>query len=263
MKKGEQEIWNLLQKVGIETRWCVDLGALDGYRHSNTHRLITEEGWSGVLIEANPSYFDRLRKLYQDNPNTYCFNEYISFEGTTLDSILSRTPIPKNFDYLSIDIDGADYYIWESLENYRPKVVEIEFNPSFPNDISFVQPRDMSVFQGSSLRALTELARSKNYHLVGISEDVNGLFVHRDYLPPNMATETDINNIYKDTSYQTRLFQLYDGTILLDGQSDYIWHKKPIDLPKPKKYPARVSSKRWLRTLKYLYQKIKNRTLIS
>jgi hypothetical protein len=258
MKHHEEIIWNFLQQVGTSTKWCVDLGALDGYRHSNTHGLITEKGWNGVLIEANPLYFEKLQRLYKDNPRAHCFNEYVSFEGVTLESILERTEIPRVFDYLSIDIDGADYFVWESLKNYTPKLVEIEFNPSFPNDISFVQPRDMSVFQGSSLRALTELASNKNYQLLAVVDDVNALFGHKDYLPKHIA-EKSIDEVNTGTSYQTRLIQLYDGTILLDGRTDYIWHKKPITIPSLNKYPARVSSKKWLRTLKYYYHKLRQR----
>lgn len=255
MKEHEKIIWQLLNNVGIKTKWCVDVGALDGYRRSNTYRLITEEGWKGVLVEANPLYFEKLKRLYRDNQNVHAFNEYISFEGTTLDSILERTPIPHDFDYLSIDIDGADYHVWNSLENYKPRVVEIEFNPSFPNDITFIQPRDMKIFQGSSLRALNELAESKDYRLVGTSDGVNALFVRNDLVPADAPTH--INQIYTDTSYQTRLFQLFDGTILLDGQTNYIWHKKPITLPHLKKYPMRVSNRAWVRKLKYVYHKLR------
>jgi hypothetical protein len=255
MKERERAIWTLLNKVGIDTKWCVDLGALDGYRRSNTHRLITEEGWKGVLIEANPLFFEKLQKLYKDNDNVYAFNEYVSFEDVTLDSILERTPIPHDFDYLSIDIDGADYHVWDSLKNYTPRVVEIEFNPSFPNDIKFVQPRDMTVFQGSSLRALNELAESKGYRLMAISEGVNALFVRNDLVPADAPTHID--QIYTDTSYQTRLIQLYDGTILLDGQTNYIWHKQPIVPPSSKKYPMRVNNKAWVRKLKYAYHKLR------
>lgn len=42
---------------------------------------------------------------------------------------------------LSIDIDGADYWLWRSLKDtaFRPRVVIVEFNPTIPNNIEFVQ----------------------------------------------------------------------------------------------------------------------------
>ena len=39
----------------------VEVGAFDPYTHSNT-ALLEEEGWNGILIEPNPSQFDRLKK---------------------------------------------------------------------------------------------------------------------------------------------------------------------------------------------------------
>ena len=64
----------------------------------------------------------------------------VSIEGkSSLKSLLQRHEIPFDFDFLSIDIDGADYHIWKSLgKEYRPLVVCIEFNPTIPNDIGLV-----------------------------------------------------------------------------------------------------------------------------
>lgn len=49
---------------------------------------------------------------------------------TTLDAIFSNTPIPKDFDILSIDIDSNDFAVWNSFEKYSPKIVIIETNSS-------------------------------------------------------------------------------------------------------------------------------------
>ena len=93
------------------------------------------KGWSGVLIEANKKKFRELQKTYLDVSKAVLINEFVNISGqNTLDEILSKTAIPKEFDFLSIDIDSTDYHIWESLEIYRPKLVVIEFNPSIPNN---------------------------------------------------------------------------------------------------------------------------------
>lgn len=61
----------------------------------------------------------------------------------SLSSLLESAAIPLDHDFemLSIDIDGADYHLWESLREtlWRPQVVVIEFNPTMPNHIDFVQ----------------------------------------------------------------------------------------------------------------------------
>ena len=65
----------------------------------------------------------------------------------TLSAILSeanpQVRLSPDFEFLSIDVDGADYWLWESLRDthWKPRVVVIEFNPTIPNHIDFVQPR--------------------------------------------------------------------------------------------------------------------------
>ena len=48
--------------------------------------------------------------------------------------------LPSDFDVLSIDIDGADYHVWDGLRGSRfaPALVVIEFNPTIPNHVAFV-----------------------------------------------------------------------------------------------------------------------------
>lgn len=255
MKQKEEGVWNILSTAGMPTKWCVDLGALDGYRRSNTYRLIKEEGFSAVLIEANPLFFERLQKLYDGDKNVYLFNEYISFDGITLDSILAQTPIPKRFDFLSLDIDGAEYHVWRSLKNYTSRVVEVEFNPSFTNDYSFVQPKDMRIFQGSSLKAINELAKEKGYEIVATDGGVNAFFVENTTYPNFSIKDNSLDLIHTDKLYHTRLFQLYDGTIILDGCKDLIWQNEPIQLPQSGTYPARVSRSRLMRNVRYYAHK--------
>ena len=155
-------IAEIFKRIGAQNKWCVEFGALNGTHDSNVWTLIHGHGWSGVLIEADRTYFEKLTKAYKATPQAICLNVFISFEGENkLDSIFARTPLPKDFDLVSIDIDGNDYHVWESLVEYRPRVIVVEFNPTIPNDIVFVQPRDMAVQQGSSLLALLQLGKKK------------------------------------------------------------------------------------------------------
>lgn len=52
--------------------------------------------------------------------------------------------LPEDLEVLSIDVDGGDYWLWESLEGSRwsPKIVVVEFNPTIPNRVHFVQVRE-------------------------------------------------------------------------------------------------------------------------
>lgn len=253
---------DLFARIGAENTWCVEFGALNGTHHSNTWNLIANHGWSGVLIEPDPTYFEKLQQVYKETPRAHCLNEFVEFEGPKrLDALLAGTPIPKDFDLLSIDIDGNDYHVWDAVKEYRPRAVVIEFNPTIPNDIDFVQPRDRAVQQGSSLLSLKRLGESKGYALAGVV-GVNALFVLKELFPKLGLSEVSLDELYPEKKYLTRLFQLYDGTLVLDGNKELLWHHMPITdeaiqvLPKRKRvYPSGISEKGLVRAFTYYLRK--------
>lgn len=256
-------IEKIFNTVGTENTWCVELGALNGTHDSNTRRLITKEGWSATLIEGDPTYFDVLSRVYAHTPSVYCRNVFVEFEGSyRLDALLATTPIPVDFDLFVLDIDGNDYHVWESLQEYQPRVVCVEFNPTIPNDIHFVQPRDMRVQQGSSLRAFVELAARKGYRLVATT-GVNAFFVRAELFEKFGLPSDSLDFLHPDTRFQTRLFQLFDGTLVLDGYQTLLWHKKPITakaiqvLPRwRRRFPAGIDASGLMRTGKYYLRRL-------
>jgi hypothetical protein len=204
-------------------KWCVEFGALDGKYMSNCCNLISNLDWNGVMIEANSDKFLELKNNYQNNSKAHLINRFIEFDGeNTLDHILKSTPIPKDLDLLSIDIDGNDYYIWESLKEYQPKVVIIEFNPSIPSDLEFVQERNMKINQGTSILSINILGQSKGYELVGTT-NCNAIFVKKEYF--NLfGIEDNTPQVIWDTEEEApRIFQLFDGTLVLSKEFNLLW----------------------------------------
>jgi hypothetical protein len=229
-----------LELVPDGNTWCAELGAWDGRYLSNTHRLMDEEGWSGVFIEADSDRFSELQATYRGNERAICLNAFAHFHGPeTLDTLLGRTPIPKDFDLLSIDIDGNDWQLWRSLEQYRPKLIVIEFNATIPNDIDFVQPDDTAVHQGNSLAAFVRLAREKGYELVGVS-DFNAFFVTSELFPRFELDDNSVDAIHTNRAYQTRVFQLFDGTLGWDGCTRLIWPNVELDPKRLQLFPRRL-----------------------
>ncbi len=249
--------------IGEGKKWCVELGALNGVHGSNVWHLIKECGWAGVLIEADQTYFEKLQKEYAGRDTTHCINVFVSFEGeASLDALFARTPLPNTFDLFSLDIDGNEYHLWESMTQYRPRVMVVEFNPSIPNDISFIQPRDMSVYQGSSLRAFVELGKQKGYELVAANK-VNAFFVLKELFSKFGIADNALDALHTDNTFETKIFQLYDGTLKIAGNTKLIWHNLPMDeeklqvLPKRKRiYPAMISPSPLVRMFKYTARKL-------
>jgi len=224
-QRGEDGILEkVFEIIGDGSRWCVEFGAWDGKHLSNTHYLMAEKGWSGVFVEADNERYKELLETYKNNKNAICVNAFVNFTGDfALDAILERTKTPKNFDLLSIDIDGNDYHVWESLKAFTPRVVIIEFNPTIPPDIEFVQPRDMRVNQGSSIASFVALAKIKGYELVAATE-LNAIFVRRELFHLFGISNNRPEEILRVKRKYTQLFYLYDGTIVLRGDDIVSWH---------------------------------------
>ncbi len=167
-QNGEDGIieW-LFRKIPPRHRVCVEFGAWDGRNLSNTFHLVADHGWRAVYIEANPRKFRALELTAAVHPSIKPVCSLVGASGeSSLDNILERQGTPEDFDLLSIDIDGNDYEVWEAVARFRPRVVVIEFNPTFPTDVSYID-REGRGYIGSSAAALTDLAARKGYGLVG------------------------------------------------------------------------------------------------
>ena len=217
-------IEKIFQIIPNQNNWCVEFGAWEGKAFSNTWNMINNSGWRGVLIEADEARYRQLARRYKNKTDVICINRVVEFEGSnSLESILSDTDIPVDFDLLSIDIDGNDYYVWESMEKYVPKVIVIEFNPTIPNDIVFVQDKNHRTNQGCSLLGLIQLGEKKGYEIVAVT-DINAFFVKRKYFPLFHIEDNSIDMMYDQVPHETKIFQLYDGTLMLAGQRKMYWH---------------------------------------
>jgi hypothetical protein len=222
-------------------RWCVEFGAWDGKHLSNTFQLIESRGYAAVLIEGDQQKFQTLQNNFKHQSKVVPLCQFVGFNPQdSLDAILKRTNIPRNFDLLSIDIDGNDYHVWDAIEDYRPKIVVIEFNPSIPTAIEFVQSRDMSICQGSSLLSIDLLARRKGYQLVATTP-ANAIFVDEKYFPQFKIADNSLSALRVDESQVAYLFQGYDGTLFVRGCTQLVWHGVELNESRMQYLPA------WLR----------------
>ena len=214
----------IFQLIPDVQKFCVEFGAWDGKALSNIWNLTKNQGWNSLFIEANPERFKELLMNHHDNPKAICFNRLVEFEGIhSLDNMLQKVRFPVDFDLISIDVDGNDWHIWDSLKSYHPKVVLVEFNPTIPNDVIYVQDRDLSVNQGNSLLAFIQLGKHKGYELIATTP-WNAFFVKKEYYPLFQIEDNAIDYMYDDSVYGTKIFQLFDGTLTLAGVKKLLWH---------------------------------------
>jgi hypothetical protein len=220
-----EEILNRISGAIPSSNWCVEFGAWDGMHLSNTYNLIKNKGFKGVLIEGDPSKHELLCRNIP-SPDVVKVCAFVSFAGeSTLERILERTPIPHDFDVLSIDIDGCDYFILESLDRFKARVVCIEYNSTIPNEVEFVQPKDFSIKQGASARSVVQLAESKGYALVAATP-CNLIFVRADLKGVVIgAASPRLSDLRDDTQFKTYVYSGYDGTLFVSGEGLPLpWH---------------------------------------
>jgi hypothetical protein len=240
-----------LEIVGNSDKWCVEFGCWDGKHLSNTLNLIENKGYSAVLIEGDKKKFRDLLKTCQGNDKVIPLNLFVGFEKRNgLDAILQEVEIPVDFDVLSIDIDGNDYHVWKAVECYKPKIVVIEYNPTIPNKVEFVQKPDMRVLQGSSLLSIHMLAKSKKYELIAVTT-TNAIFVDSRYFDLFGIRDNSVEAMRPDEKMVTHIFCGYDGTVFIKGFCRLPWHSVRFSESRIQQLPS------FLRSYPETYGKLK------
>lgn len=192
-------IFNYQERGLKRNGYFVDLAAADGILHSNTYFLEKHLEWTGLLIEANETYLDTLRhnrtstvvsacvsdkpgasiqfrvdngflggivSEETDNNNSVRGKELakadvITMEGTTLEQILIDHNAPQLIDFLSLDVEGAEYLVLRNFDFEKFKFHALAIERPCAN--------------------LDALLDEKGYvQLAHLHEDV--LYCHRDYL---------------------------------------------------------------------------------
>ena len=168
----------IFRRLKINSGWIVEFGAWDGKYASNTfHLLEAKKPFNAVYIEGDGNRYQDLLRTAEKYP-IIPINSYVEPEGkNSLDNLLNKTPTPKDFELLSIDVDGIDYHLWESLKEYIPKIVIIEIDRGIPSHIRQIHSDE---HRYSSALSMTELGTKKSYTLV--CNVGNLIFVRNDLL---------------------------------------------------------------------------------
>lgn len=175
---------NLAKHIKL-SKFFVEFGAWDGIHLSNTYALAKTHRFSGLYIEGDAQRFEQLKKNFEGTQNIACVNKYVEVDGDkSLQSILNQHEVPRDFDVLSIDIDGNDYQVWNSVTDHTPKIVVIEMNFRIKPGIFKVNDPQSSFewgVSGSSISSLTELFGKKGYALISCI-GCNAIFMQANLL---------------------------------------------------------------------------------
>lgn len=202
-------IEEIFKRIGEGNKTCVDFGAYDGPHLSNTWNLWNNKGWNALLIEGNPGRVKSLREYTEGNSKIKIVNAFVTISGENkIDNIVEKN-LGSNtkIDLMSIDIDGDDYYIMESIEKFLPRVIVIEFNPTIPAHIDIVQ--EPGEYFGSSANSINKLATKKGYKLIEII-GANCYFIREEEYSKVYAEEFDLNHLFHN-DFISHIITSYGG----------------------------------------------------
>jgi hypothetical protein len=179
----------LINNVDVDSRTFVEFGVED-YSEANTRFLLINDNWRGLVIDGSEENIRRIRddRIYWQYDLT-AIHRFVDKEN--INEVIAANNFSGPLGILSIDIDGNDYWIWESLTVIDPSIVVVEYNSVFGHKRAVTVPYEpefsrttahhSNLYAGCSLKALYLLAERKGYAFVGSNScGNNAYFVRKD-----------------------------------------------------------------------------------
>ncbi len=187
----------LIQLLVNELQKCpqtfIEFG-VENYSEASTRFLLEHNNWSGLIMDGSMANIAHI----QQQPFYYLYDltaKQCFITAENINYAIQESGFKGELGILHIDIDGNDYWIWQSITCIQPWVVIMEYNSLFgaersisvPYTADFMRTRahHSNLFFGASLPALCHLAEQKNYAFVGSNaHGNNAYFVRKDVLTP-------------------------------------------------------------------------------
>lgn len=200
----------LINNISIRNKVFVEFG-VENYTESNTRFLLTNNNWSGLVIDGNRNHIDYIKRdeiYWRYNLKADC--GFITAEN--INDIIERNGLSGNIGLLSIDVDGNDYWIWESIRIIDPDIIVCEYNSIFgyknkvttPYREDFVREKYhySGIVYGASIAALVELGKKKGYCLVAGNMFGNNVFFLKKELCNDIVCEIPISEAYVKAQFR-------------------------------------------------------------
>ncbi len=202
-------IQHLVNSLKIDNRTFVEFG-VENFYESNCRFLMMKDAWSGLVIDGSQSHVDAIRRSYffwRYNLTAVC-----SFiDKDNINAIIDSADLGE-IGILSVDIDGVDWFVLESIIEKMPSIIIVEYNGLFgsqsavsvPYNPSFIRSvaHHSNIYYGASIAAFDVLARAHGYALVGgNSVGSNAFFVRRDLLNDRVK-EVSVTEAFRPTAFR-------------------------------------------------------------
>jgi len=234
-QRGEDGIIQfLIKNLKITNQTFIEFG-VENYLESNTRFLLMNNNWSGYVIDGSNDYIRSLQK----RPWYWMFDlqsKCAFIDKDNINSLMDGSGF-TDLGILSIDLDGNDFWIFDSLDlsRLRPSIIIAEYNALFGCDRFITVPYNKfynrtrahytNLYFGASLPAINHVADKKGYSLVCCCEaGTNAFFVRNDLLN-NKITKQFVSSAFiqeksrqgRDKDYKLSLNNLDERLKLIRG----------------------------------------------
>ena len=197
------KILAIFAAIGMKNKTFLEIGADDGV-NSNSANLYFNFGFTGTFIDGNPKAVKRGKKFFSKYPHPWMHApQFICdiIKTKNINALVEKSGLKGDIGFMSIDIDGNDYWIWDALKVVTPDIVMIETHNEFglknivvPYDENYMYPGKHPIYHGASPVAMTKLAEKKGYRLVAANElGFNFIFIKKELavdLIPTVSVES-------------------------------------------------------------------------
>lgn len=200
-------IREIFRRIGVTNKAFVEFGVGTGLEN-NTLALLFD-GWRGLWIESSAKSTRQIRDNFRNAIGIGALtviNSWVTEDN--IDGLISSVVDQDEIDLLSIDIDGNDFHVFNSITCVKPRVVVIEYNAKFPPPTVFCMHYDETYAWkgddcfGASLKFLEIEFEKKGYCLVGCNlTGANAFFVRRELVGDRFLEPHTAENHYQPARY--------------------------------------------------------------
>lgn len=166
------------EELGTTNKFFVEFG-FTGLDNSQSERLRAEENFTGWRMDIGT-----------ENPKHFKYHEWVTPQNIV--SIFKKYDTPKEPDYVSIDIDSTDVWVFGNMtKEFRPRVLTVEYHSGTPYPVDFESDKQ------SSLVAVSRAAERAGYTVIGVEPSQDAFLVRKDLICP--GTELPISTFAKFT----------------------------------------------------------------
>jgi hypothetical protein len=199
-------VQEVFKRIGTTNRVFFESGVGDGIEN-NTSFLLSL-GWTGYWIDANPRFTKTVERMRLKN-KTALRHIVEKLDRENAVSLLERLNVPRDLDFLSLDIDQNTWHVWGAIaRSYRPRLAAIEYNGVIPPHIDWKVQYDAqrewngTHNYGASLKAYENLGREVGYSLVGCDPfGTDAFFVRDDLLQDHFAAPYTAQNHFEPARF--------------------------------------------------------------